>query len=387
MRGSIPVAKIAGIKIEIHYSWLIIFVMLTFLLATGWFPQLVPRESALIYWLVAAVASLLLFASVIVHELAHSILARARGLPVRNITLFALGGASNIEREPPSAGVEFWMALVGPLASLVIGAAIWLSAITVFAHMGLLTALLYYLGVANLLVGGFNLLPAFPLDGGRMLRAAIWRISGNLRTATRWAALVGLVISAIFIAFGFLMLLTGEAWNGIWFVVLGWFIFESAQSERTQVALQSALEGVVVADIMAPAPPGIPATATVQQAVDDYFVRLGLAAVPVEQGDHLIGVITVEEVTQVPDYERHVIPVGQVMTPLSRLQTAKPQDSAMEVIQRMLSSRISVLSVVQDGTLVGMLDRERVVRTLRIRQGLAAEGAGGQPGRERAPLS
>lgn len=378
MRGSMPIAKIAGITIEVHYSWLIIFALLTVSLSTGWFPQLVSRQSLLAYWLAGAFASLLLFASVLVHELAHSIVARARGLPVRNITLFALGGVSNIEREPQSAGVEFWMALVGPLTSLAIGIVVWLSALTVFAHYGLLTALFAYLGVANLIVGGFNLLPAFPLDGGRVLRAAIWRVSGNLHTATRWAMRVGLVIAAFFVTIGILLLLTGDVWTGIWLLVLSWFILQSSQAERTEVALQSVLGGAVVADIMGPPPPTLPAAMMVQQAVDEYFVRLGVTVAPVEQGEHFIGLISVEDISHVPIHERHLIPIAQVMVPLGRLQTAQPQDSALEAIERMVSAGASVLPVVRDGTLVGVLDRERIAHVLSMRRVLGIGGAGGE---------
>ena len=387
MRGSIPIAKIAGIKIEIHYSWFIIFALLTVSLAMGWFPRLATGQPVLAYWLTGAFASLLLFASVLVHEMAHSIVARSRGLPVRNITLFALGGISNIEREPQSPGVEFWMALVGPLASLAIGVVVWLSAATVLAHHGLMTALLAYVGVANLIVGAFNLLPAYPLDGGRVLRAAIWQFSGNLRAATLWAVRVALVIAGLFVAASFLLVLTNDVWDGIWFFVLGWFILQSAQAERMQSALKSALGDAVVADIMGPVPPAVPAATTVQQAVDEYFVRLGLTAAPVEQGARLIGLITLEDVRQVPAHERHLIPVSQAMTPLGRLLSAQPQDSAFDAIERMAASGAAVLAVMQDGTLVGLLDRERINSALRIRRGLGMEDAEGRSGRERARLS
>src|SRR6266700_6237953 len=176
MPGSLHLGKIAGIDIYIHFSWLIIFVFLTWSLATGWFPQLYPGWSTATYWLVSAVAALLLFVSVLLHELAHSFVARARGLPVKNITLFIFGGVSNIEKEPGSPGVEFQMAVVGPLTSLLIGVLAFVLLFLLGQYSSALAAILWYLGLANILLVIFNLIPGFPLDGGRVLRSIVWKI-------------------------------------------------------------------------------------------------------------------------------------------------------------------------------------------------------------------
>jgi Zn-dependent protease len=185
MSGSFRIGKIAGIEIDINWSWIIILVLLTVSLATGWFPQLFPKWSIATYWVVSLFSALLLFVSVLLHELAHSLVASRNGLKVKNITLFVFGGVSNIEQEPKSPGVEFWMALGGPLTSLLIGGVCSLLFLPLRGTRSPLEGILFYLAVTNVLLGLFNLIPAFPLDGGRVLRAIVWKITGNLQTATR----------------------------------------------------------------------------------------------------------------------------------------------------------------------------------------------------------
>src|SRR2546428_8931532 len=195
MPGTFRIGKIAGIDIDIHVSWIIILVLLTVSLATGWFPQLYPGWSTATYWVVSLISSLLLFVSVLLHELAHSLVARRRGLPVKNITLFIFGGVSNIEQEPKSPGIEFQMAVVGPLTSLVIGFVCFLLQLPLRGSNSPLEGILFYLAGTNLLLGVFNLIPGFPLDGGRVLHSIVWRLTGNMGQAPRVAALRGQYIS------------------------------------------------------------------------------------------------------------------------------------------------------------------------------------------------
>src|SRR5579883_3057553 len=202
MPGTFRLVRLAGFEINIHISWLIILVFLTWSLASGWFPALYHGWSPVTYWVTGFIASLLLFLSVLLHELAHSLVARSRGLPVKSITLFIFGGVSNIEREPQSPGVEFWMAIVGPITSIVIGIIAFLLYLPIARTNSPLAAILDYLGITNILLGIFNLIPGFPLDGGRVLRSIIWKINGNLRTATRAASLVGEVVAVLFIVIG-----------------------------------------------------------------------------------------------------------------------------------------------------------------------------------------
>ncbi len=239
MPGSFRLGTFAGIDIYINYSWLIILVFLIWSLATNWFAVLYPGWSPALYWITSTIAALLLFVSVLLHELAHSVVARARGLSVKNITLFIFGGVSNIEQEPKSPGVEFQVAVVGPLVSILLGGLAFLLLLPLRGSNNPVAATLGYLAITNVVLGVFNLVPGFPLDGGRVLRSIVWRISGSLRTATRAATLTGQVIAYLFILVGIWLFFGGNVFNGIWIGFIGWFLLSSAQSANSQVMLQS----------------------------------------------------------------------------------------------------------------------------------------------------
>ncbi|HEX8728796.1 MAG TPA: site-2 protease family protein, partial [Ktedonobacterales bacterium] len=300
MAGSIHVGTIAGIKIYVNFSWLIILVLLTVSLAISWFPLSTPGLTTVVYFLLGFIAAILLFVSVLVHELAHSLVARARGLPVKSIALFIFGGVSNIEREPRNPGTEFQMAIVGPIASLVIGVISWLIALAIGGSVRPLSAVLAYLGVANILLGLFNLIPGFPLDGGRVLRSIIWKATGSLRTATRWAARVGIVVAFLFIFWGIWQFFSGNILGGIWIGFIGWFLLTASQSANTETALQSLLQGVRVADVMRPVTVSAPPTLSLRQLADGYLLPLGMRAIPVVQDERLVGLVTLTEVRGVP---------------------------------------------------------------------------------------
>jgi len=322
MPGSFRIGKIAGIDIDIHVSWIIILVLLTVSLATGWFPQLYPGWSSATYWVVGLISALLLFVSVLLHELAHSLVARRRGLPVKSITLFIFGGVSNIEQEPKSPGVEFQMAVVGPLTSLLIGAVCYLLLLPLRGTNSPLEGILYYLAVTNILLGVFNLIPGFPLDGGRVLRSIVWRITGSLTKATRAASITGQTIAYLFILLGIWLFFAGNILDGIWLGFIGWFLLSAAQSANTQVMLQSTLRGVTVGEVMNPTPPTVPANISLQKLIDEYFLPRGLRFALVIQGDRLAGLITLSDIRHVPREQWEYIPVGQAMIPVVRLHVA-----------------------------------------------------------------
>ena len=250
VKGSFSLGKVAGISINIHISWLIIFVLVTWSLAVAYFPQQYPNWSAPLYWSLGVGASLLFFTSVLLHELAHSLVARGRGIPVRDITLFIFGGVSEIAQEPTTAGTELFMALVGPITSFFLAgvfALLWLLARSIG---GPLSALTLYLASINAMLGGFNLIPGFPLDGGRVLRAILWGISGSLEWATRYASLVGQGIAYLFILLGIWQVVTGNWINGLWIAFIGWFLDNAAQTSYRQVAMKRMLSGHTVEQAM-----------------------------------------------------------------------------------------------------------------------------------------
>ncbi len=372
MSGSIHVGKIAGISIDINWTWLIILVLLTVSLATGWFPQIYSGWPASAYWIAGLIAAILLFVSVLVHELAHSLMARSRGVPVKSITLFVFGGVSNIEREPPSAGTEFLIAVVGPLTSLVIGVIAFFLGAALRPVNAFLAAILSYLGVANLLLGVFNLIPGFPLDGGRVLRSILWGITGSLRTATRWASWIGEGVAVLFILFGLfeLFLVPGGLLSGIWIAFIGWFLWHAARTANTQVMLQSLLKGVTVADVMNRSPVTVPGDITLRQLVDDYVLAHGIRAAMVAENGQLRGLITLADLRRVPQDRWGQELVAQAMVPVQRLHAVTPGQSLNDVLPTMAQHDVNQLPVVENGQIVGVVSRDRVMRYLELRRDL-----------------
>jgi Zn-dependent protease/CBS domain-containing protein len=373
MPGSFRIGKIAGIDIDINVSWIIILVLLTVSLATGWFPQLYPGWSTATYWVTGFIASLLLFVSVLLHELAHSFVARRRGLPVKNITLFIFGGVSNIEREPTSPGIEFQMAVVGPLTSLLIGAICFLLQVPLRGTNSPLEGILFYLAVTNILLGVFNLIPGFPLDGGRVLRSIVWKITGSMRKATRAATITGQFIAYLFILLGIWLFFTASILDGIWLGFIGWFLLSAAQSANSQVMLVSVFNGVTVGEVMNPEPATVPANISLQQLVDAYFLPAGLRYALVMQADQLAGLITLSDIRHIPREQWGQLPVSSAMIPLSRLHVVSPQQSLSDVLPFMAGRDVNQLPVVQNGALVGVVSRDAVVQYLEVRRGLGID--------------
>ena len=370
MPGSFRVGRIAGIDIFIHVSWLIIIVLLTWSLATGWFAVLYPGWATVTYWVVSLIAALLLFLAVLVHELAHSLVARARGLTVKNITLYIFGGVSNIEQEPQTPGVEFQMAFAGPLTSLLIGGIAYLLLLALGKNTSPLAAILGYLAVMNVLLGAFNLIPGFPLDGGRVLRSIVWKVSGSLRTGTRVTTIVGQVFAYLLILLGIWFFFGGNLLDGLWLGFIGWFLLSAAQSANSQSMLQSMFKGVTVGEVMNASPMTVPANISLQKLVDEYFLPRGLRSAMVTQLDQLAGLITLADIRSIPREQWGEVPVGHAMIPVDRLHVVSPQQSLNDVLPLMAGRDVNQLPVVQDGRLVGVLSRDAIVHYLEVRRDL-----------------
>jgi Zn-dependent protease/CBS domain-containing protein len=373
MPGSFRIFRIAGIDINIHISWLIILVFLTFSLATGWFPITYPGSSTATYYLLGFIASILLFVSVLLHELAHSFVARSRGLQVKSIVLFIFGGVSNIEQEPQTPGIEFSLAFVGPLVSLLIGVVCYGLLLLVRGTHSLLVPILSYLALMNIILGIFNLIPGFPLDGGRVLRSIIWKATGNFQTATNITTFVGQAFAYLIILWGILLFFSGNVFNGLIIVFTGWFLLTSAQSARSQSVLDTAFRGVTVNQIMNTNVMTVPANISLQKLVDEYFLPRGLRSAFVMQGDQLAGLITLSDIRHVPRDQWPQTPVGYAMIPLERLHTITPQQNVKDVLPLMTGQDVNQLAVVQDGRLVGVLTREGILRSLEIRRNLGVD--------------
>ncbi len=373
MRSSIRLFRIAGIDIGIHYTWIFIFVLIAWSLAQGFFPQAYPGWSTTTYWVTGFVASLLLFVSVLLHELAHSLVARARGLPVRSITLFIFGGVSNLEEEPQQPRVEFVMSIVGPLTSLVLAGICWGIFQLISEQNTPAVATLFYLALINALLAGFNLLPAFPLDGGRVLRSILWATTGSLTKATNIAAISGRVFSWLFIGYGVYQLLwVGNLFGGLWIAFIGWFLGNAADSSRREVGLRERLTGVRVQDVMESSPIAVSPATSVWDLVRDTFRQYRRRAVPVSQGNQAVGIITFTDVRELPQDRWTETPVEQIMT-RAPLYSVAPEDDLSSAMKLIAQHDINQVLVLRNGQLVGLLSRADIIQYLQLSQELGVK--------------
>ena len=370
MPGSFRLGKIAGIDIYAHLSWFIVLVLLTWSLASGWFVQLFPGWSIPTYWITAFISALLLFVCVLLHELAHSLVAQVHGLTVKNITLFIFGGVATIEEEMKRPGIEFQIAVVGPITSLFLAAIAFLLAWPLRGSNSPTEAVLDYLAASNLLLGVFNLIPGLPLDGGRVLRSIAWKITGNIQKSTRIASYAGQAMGFVFILLGIAAFFTGNFFNGLWSIFIGWFLLNAAQTANTRILLQNTLQGVSVDKVMDPRPVAVPANISLQKLVDEYFVPQGLQAAPVVRGEYLAGLITLTDIARVERERWAYTPVGHVMRLLEQVYVTTPEQPLHDLLEVMVTRGINQIPVVQDGRLVGLLGRESILRYLQVQESL-----------------
>jgi Zn-dependent protease/CBS domain-containing protein len=382
----LQLGRIFGIQIHLDWSWFFIFVLITWNLASV-FGEAHPEWDIVLRGGTAVIAALLFFASVLAHELAHSIVARAHGVPVRNITLMLFGGVANIQREPPSPKAEFLITIVGPITSILLGFFfIMMAGITasinmemvqeptaVIAQLGPVPTLLLWLGPINLLLGVFNLIPGFPLDGGRILRATLWAITGNLQRATRWAAGVGQIISLLLIVAGISMIFgatipfLGSGFiNGLWLAIIGWFLNNAAVQSYRQVVIEDVLEGVPIVNLMRTNPPTVSADITISTLVHEYIMNRDDHAFPVEVDGELVGLVTLEDVRAIGREQWDTTYVRDVMTPDSRLATLPATAEADEALHQLSQLDVSQMPVVENGRLVGLIRRRDIMKWLQL---------------------
>ena len=372
VQGQIKLGRVFGVPLGLHYTWLIIAVLVTMSLAAQ-FGATHPLWSPGLTWGAAIVTGLLFFVTLILHELSHALVARGNGVPVRSITLFALGGVAQIEGEARSATVEFWMGLVGPLTSFAIGG-LCLGVAWLLPHGAAespFVAVVTWLGYINIVLAVFNLIPGFPLDGGRVLRAILWWLNGNPDRATRIAARVGQIVAFLFIAVGLLRLFAGSGFGGLWLAFIGWFLLEAARASYAEVEVMASLRGVRVADVMVTDCGTVDAHSTLQQFVDDHLLRTGRRCFVVRAEDgHVEGLITPNEVREVDRAEWSERSVSDAMRPIDRLRTIEPDAPATEALTMMAREDVNQLPVVSRGRLEGMVSRGQILRLLRARSEL-----------------
>lgn len=368
MQAQVKLGRIAGISVGLHYSWFIIALLITLSLAEH-FRTATPRWSSTVVWSAAVVTGVLFFVALLLHELAHSLLAKTRGLRVRAITLFALGGVSQIESEASDAKSEFWIAIVGPLTSLAIGlVCLWIARLT-----GWLPgtepsvpaiAVLLWLGYINMMLAAFNMIPGYPLDGGRVLRALIWWITRNADRSTQLASQVGQAVAFIFIFLGLYRFFLGANFGGLWLAFIGWFLLDASRSSYAQVAVMTGLRGRPVADIMERDCPTVEGHLTLKDFVDEYLLRTGRRCFIVVQNHNVSGLITPHEIKQVDRERWPLTSVQSVMRHLDQVRSVTPDTPAIQALEIMTREDINQLPVLSNGHLEGIFSRGHVLRFL-----------------------
>ncbi|NOZ26289.1 MAG: CBS domain-containing protein [Nitrospirae bacterium] len=363
LHGSWKVATIMKIPIRVHFSWLIVFGLITWSLSTFYFPEAAPDLPAVSHWIKGTVAALLLFASVAFHELAHSYVARRYRIPITSITLFIFGGVAQMRGEPPTPRAEFRMAIAGPLSSLFLsGVFFLLYAATAGAGI---KALFSYLSQLNLILGVFNLIPGFPMDGGRVLRAVIWKKTGDFFHATRKAANFGQRIALFFIFFGVFSVFMGVP-GSLWLILIGWFLYTAAQTSYQQASLQETLSGIKVRDVMVTDIVTLGPDATIDEAVNHYFLKYAFGGFPVFDDGRFLGFITLKDIKKVPreDWER--VRVSDVVVSHSRRWEVSPETDVIKALELMLSEDRGRLVVTEGGKVIGLITRNGIARYMQI---------------------
>jgi Zn-dependent protease/CBS domain-containing protein len=371
MKAQIKLGRIFGIEIGLHYSWFII-ALLIILSLSGEFQALNPQWESGVIWATAIVTGLLFFTTIILHELSHAAVAKARNLPVRSITLFALGGVAQIEREPNEAGTEFLMGIVGPVASALIGMFCLLVAWTLgwsplVAPETPLLATLMWLGYINISLAVFNLIPAFPLDGGRVLRGFIWWITGDGVRATRVATRIGQVFAVAFMILGILRFFNGAGLGGLWIAFIGFFLLEAAGASRAQVENGEQWRDVRARDLLERDCPVVDGQDDLRTFVNESMLPTGKQCFLVQKGNSVAGMITPREIKGTDRAQWPYTTVGQAMRSLDQLRAVTPGTPITDVMEIMDQNDISRLPVVRDGRIEGVISRGGVLHFLLTR--------------------
>ncbi|MCC2668312.1 MAG: Lead, cadmium, zinc and mercury transporting ATPase [Armatimonadetes bacterium] len=371
MGGSLRLGSLLGFEIRLDLSWFLVVGLMTWSLATGVFPP-VYHFDARTSWVLGALAALLLFASVVVHELSHAVVARAHGLEVSGITLFLFGGVAQLKDEPPTPRAELLIAGVGPVASLFLGAACLGVSFAIPADGVLrpIAALANYLGIVNIALAAFNLIPGFPLDGGRLLRSAIWHFSGNLHRATRWASQSGQVFAWLLIGYGAFRALVARDPGGFWLMFVGWFLNGAAQSAYQQLVLRSTLSGVPVTEVMTHEVPEIDAEIRVPEFVHNYLLRHEYSVYPVTREGEFVGVIGLADVRRLERDVWGVTCVGALAHEPDEDRVLHHDQDAWDALTQMVENDSPRLLVIENGKLEGIVSREAIIRLVQIRSRL-----------------
>ncbi len=365
--NTIRLFQISGIPIGLDPSWFLVFALITWVLAINYFPNEFKQWTTLQYWSVAAVTSILFFACVLLHELGHSIVALRYKLQVKNITMYIFGGISQITSEPQDALAEFVIAFAGPFTSLVLAGIFYVLQL-VSSTLPPVFAIAKYLALINLTLAIFNLIPGFPLDGGRVFRAIVWGISHNLRRATEIAGLLGQAIAFIFILLGVWLIFKGNWTNGLWIAFIGWFLENAAVSQVQQQRMHALLSGHTVEQAMSRSCVLASADLTLQELVDQFILDKGQRCLVLMRGDSAVGLATLHNIRTIPRERWATTKAAEVMTPISDVKRTQPDVGLEEALQQMGTDGVNQMPVMNDGQVEGMLRREDIINYLKLLQ-------------------
>lgn len=370
--GAVDLGSILGVPVRLHVSWFLVAALATWALATVYFPQRHPDWATGTHWTVGAFASILLFASVLLHELGHSVLAQREGVPVRSITLLIFGGVARMSRRPPTPGAEFRIAIAGPLTSFGLAGLLGFLAVA-FSDHSALRASFAFLALTNLVLATFNMIPGFPLDGGRMLRALLWGRGSSLRDATLWASTVTQVAAFLFIFFGIVLLILGGPIMGLAMALIGWYLNRVARSGHKQVQLEDMLAGVKARNVVLDRCMCVPSDLRVDRLVADHILGAGQRCFVISDNNGPEGLVTVEDVRALRQDSRNELTAGQIMTPVGALSPADADDDLWKLLQRMSAEEADQVLVAESGHLLGLLTRENLRKHIDLSRKLAAQ--------------
>jgi Zn-dependent protease/predicted transcriptional regulator len=371
-KGSIELFKVAGVQVEIDYSWIVIAMLVWWSLSAGYFPRSYPGHTFTSYWIVGAIGTVLFFGSILGHELSHAALGNRLGENVSRITLFIFGGMAHLSGEPKTAGDEFKIAAIGPVSSVVIGAIFWMLArMLIAAHApSLWVAVFRYLAFINVALAVFNLLPGFPLDGGRIFRAILWHFWGDFRRATAAAADWGNTIAWGLIALGALEIFAGGLVGGIWMIFIGLFLRGAANASYQSVVVEQMLGRASVADLMVREPVTIDPDASVSDAIDRYFLHHGYTGFPVVKDGRAMGILSLSRVRECPREERANRRVHDIMVPVTDKVTISPTATVSDAMHRMAEADAGRLLVLDGERLMGLITRSQIARFVQLKSQL-----------------
>lgn len=374
MLSSIKIGKIAGIEIGVHWSWVFIFALITWSFAGsgGILHEFFPAWTDAQRWSVGVIVAIIFFASILLHELSHSLVAKSKGIPVNGITLFVFGGVSNLGREAQSASEEFQIAVVGPLTSLAIGALFAVLWVTLQGPAPEVAAIAGYLAFINGVLALFNMLPGFPLDGGRVLRSILWARNRNLLRATRTAARTGEGVAYVLMAAGAIQFFFNPL-GGVWMFLIGMFLRSASASSYEQMLLQTTLAGVSAREVARTDYVAVSPDVTVARIVSEHMLAGHGRSYPVTAGDELLGLFTLTDAQRLERDQWETTTVFRAMTPFERLRTVGPEEDAIHVLQIMSEADVNQVPVVEGRLLRGIVTRGDVLRVIQVRRMMTVE--------------